>query len=312
MIEIIKNLTRLGTRQGIVAKQASGYLCRALKENGVPFSVEGFKTFIPVMKKAELVIDGKKQPCVGCGMASGEIPTTNIASSLMSSKFLIDTPVIYCNPMCKAVSPTNFSFAPAIGIAPRTLMKLLKAKNSRASLKVEKKSTQCNFLLVGNTKNPKTIVFSHYDSLGPGAIDNASGTAVALDAAITLNGKSRLGRALFVFDGNEEISYDHPTYWGHGYRVFEGRYFNLLKKARRVIVVDCVGQGKSTLIRDSHIINLAFPLKNIPELREKVSILSGDIELLMPVYHSKLDLSEKLTKKGLKQAKELLLQQCLR
>ncbi|MCX6715458.1 MAG: M28 family peptidase [Candidatus Taylorbacteria bacterium] len=151
-------------------------------------------------------------------------------------------------------------------------------------------------------------MFSHYDSLGPGAIDNASGTAVALDIAIQFNRQGRSGSVLFVFDGNEEISYDYPTYWGHGYREFEKKYFNLLKKTERIIVVDCVGQGTSTMIRDPHIINLAFPLENISVLKEKVAILSGDIDQLMSVYHSELDLPEKIMEKDMNQARSLLIE----
>ncbi len=307
MKEIIEKLTQLGTRQGKSADMALGYLCRALRTNNVVFAIENFTTHVPVVKKARLKINGKSAQCIGCGMTSGRIPTTNIVSSLMSSKFLIDTPVIYCNPKCKAPSPTNFSFAPAIAVSPTVLKRLISAEKSTASLVVKKQKTIGHYLLVGNVKNPKTIIFSHYDSLGPGAIDNASGTAVALESAIYLSRQKDLDSTLFVFDGNEEISYDYPTYWGHGYREFEKKYFKLLKKAERIIVVDCVGQGKSIFICDSRIINLAFPLKRISEIKEKVSILTGDMDILMSVYHSALDLADNLTEKDLKQARNIIL-----
>lgn len=307
MIEIIENLTKLGTRQGKMAQKARDYICEVLDEKRIPFVVEKFPTHIPVNKKAELMVDGKRAECLGCGLRSGEIPTTDIASSLMSSKLLIDKAVIYCNPMCRVPTPTNFSFGPAIAVSPAVLKKLFTSKKSQARILVRKTKVQSNFILVGNTGDPKTIVFSHFDSLGPGAIDNASGTAVALNAAITLREQNRLDDVLFVFDGNEEISYDYPTYWGHGYRVFESRYFSLLKRARQIIIVDSIGQGGSAFITDPKIINLAFPLARIKELGAKVAVLSGNFERLMAVYHSRLDLPGGISLKDLKQARKLLL-----
>ncbi|TAK57585.1 M28 family peptidase, partial [Patescibacteria group bacterium] len=243
-IEGIQMLTRLGTRQGVVAERARDYICDVFDRHGVSVLIEKFEVDIPTAQKARLVINGKKELCIGCGMISGDVPVTNIASSLMSSRFLIDTPVIYVNPKCALPSPTNFSFAPAIAISPKTAKKLLTAKNAQASLQVTKQKTSANFLLVGNRIDPKVIIFSHYDSLGPGAIDNASGTVVAIATALRCLKEGILDEALFVFDGNEEISYDYPTYWGHGYRVFEERYQKLLEGAQKVIVVDCVGNGK--------------------------------------------------------------------
>ena len=305
-IEIIKTLAKLGTRQGAVARRACTFIDTLLKKNKIPFLVETFDTYIPVVQEARLVIDGKKQPCVGCGMTSGDIPTTHIASSLMSSRFLIDTPTIYFNPKCPVPSPTNFSFAPAIAIAPGILEKLVYARQAKASLRVRKQKTEASFLLVGNRVNPKTIIFSHYDSLGPGAIDNASGTAVALSVATRCSKENILDETLFVFDGNEEISYDYPVYWGHGYRVFEERYQALLKNAKAVLVVDCVGNGRNYFIQDETILKLAFPLKNVEQIKHKTWLLSGDIEDLMTVYHSEKDTTKKVSLRQLRQAEDIL------
>ncbi len=302
----VKALTRLGTRQGIVAERAREYICKVLEQYQTPFVVENFDTDIPVFKKATLMINGKKEPCIGCGMTSGEIPTTNIASSLMSSRFLIDTPTIYINQKCSVASPTNFSFAPAIAISPKTAKKLLTAKKAQASLEVTRQKTSANLLIVGNTTDPKTIIFSHYDSLGPGAIDNASGTSVALTVALRCFKEGILDQVLFVFDGNEEISYDYPKYWGHGYRVFEERYTKVLENAKEVLVVDCVGNGVNSFIQDEEILKLAFPLKNIAQIKDKIFLLSGDIDDLMTVYHSEKDTQQKVTSKSLEQAEKLL------
>lgn len=305
-IEGIKALTKLGTRQGVVAEGARDYICKVFDRYEVPVIIEKFDTYIPVVKKTTLSIDGKKESCIGCGMTSGEIPTANIASSLMSSSFLIDTPTIYINPKCPVASPTNFSFAPSIAVSPKTAKTLLSAKSARASLEVIKQKTPANFLLVGNSINPRTIIFSHYDSLGPGAIDNASGTAVALTTSLRCFKEGVLNETLFVFDGNEEISYDYPTYWGHGYRVFEERYAQVLENAKKVFVVDCVGNGVNKFIQDDKILKLAFPLKNIAKIKDKTFLLSGDFDDLMTVYHSEKDVTQRVSLKSLAQVEKML------
>ncbi len=305
-IDGVRKLTKLGERQSVMACRALEYICSVLRQYRVPFVVENFDTDIPVVQKANLIIDSKSEPCIGCGMTSGEIPSTNIASSLMSSRFLIDTPTIYVNPKCLVASPTNFSFAPAIAVSPKVAKKLLTAKSVKASLWVKKEKTKANSLLVGNTVNPQTIIFSHYDSLGPGAIDNASGTSVALAVALKLFNEDTLGKTLFVFDGNEEISYDYPTYWGHGYRVFEGRYQKLLDGAKKILVVECVGNGINQFIQDEKILKLAFPLKNIDIIKSKTFLLSADFEDLMTVYHSEKDIAKRVSPEYLAQAEKIL------
>jgi len=306
-IEGIEALVKLGERQGVVAECARDYIRTVFNRYKVSVIVENFDTDIPLVQKASLVINGKSEPCIGCGMISGEIPTTNIASSLMSSRFLIDTPVIYVNSKCLVASPTNFSFAPAIAVSPKTAKKLITAKNAKASLQVKKEKTKASFLLVGNTINPQTIIFSHYDSLGPGAIDNASGTAVAIATALRCFKEGVLKETLFVFDGNEEISYDYPTYWGHGYRVFEERYQKLLDDAKRIVVVDCVGNGDNVFVQDEKILKLAFPLQKISQIKNKTFLLSADFDDLMTVYHSEKDIAKRVSLKSLVQAEEMLL-----
>ncbi len=54
------------------------------------------------------------------------------------------------------------------------------------------------------------LVFSHYDSISSGVIDNASGTALSL--YLVINYPKLLEKTLFVFAGNEELSYDEPIY----------------------------------------------------------------------------------------------------
>ena len=52
--------------------------------------------------------------------------------------------------------------------------------------------------------------------------------------------------------------------------------------------------------------NLAFPLKNIREYAQKCAVLCGEFDSLMGVYHSDLDIPEKLKTKYLKRASSIL------
>lgn len=303
MLKHIDALTRLGTRQGAVADQALEYLCSVLRQEHILYVIGDFETALPEAGKASLLIEGTEYPCINCGLSGGSIPGSNFASSLISSKCLIDTPVIYCNPSCAVASPTNFSFAPAIAVAPDIFERVIRSSDVKASTVVAKKAQVGHYLLVGNAKDPSTIVFSHYDSLGPGAVDNASGTAIMLEAVISQ--KKLLETTLFVFDGNEEVSYDYPTYWGHGYRAFESAHMDLMERAARLVVVDSVGSGDTIVISDPKIANLAFPIQN-QALAPKISVIAGDIRPLMRVYHSELDRVDVMDKAALSDGLRIL------
>ena len=155
-------------------------------------------------------------------------------------------------------------------------------------------------ILVGNRKNPKTVFFCHYDSLGPGATDNAAGTAVLLKLAI--NSPQTRETCLFVISGNEELSYDQPVYWGHGYRVFERVYTHLLNQAKRLVMVDCVGNGTTTLDHDPEMLRLAFPLSGVDRYLKKMSTLYGNLDRLMEVYHSERDILKTVREEYLRDA----------
>jgi hypothetical protein len=109
-----------------------------------------------------------------------------------------------------------------------------------------------------------------------------------------------------VFDPNEELSYDFPTYWGHGYRTFERRHTKLFKTAKQIIVVDCVGNGPPRIIRDPRILVLAFPIQNLSKYVQKISSIGGDIEKMMKVYQGDTDLPRLLSEKNLQETVQML------
>lgn len=303
-MDIVKKLESLGERQGKTAIEAGEYLMAYLKSKKVAFSVEPIETELPTAK-SKLVADGKAVESMPASFVGGTISGNSaITSSLISSKYLIDVPNINFNPKSETVSRSNFYFAPSVAVRATDISTIVKAKKVSAEVKVTKKKYGLSQILVGNAINPKTIIFSHYDSIGPGALDNASGTAVCLSLACS--NPELLQDALFVFDPNEELSYDYPTYWGGGYRVFEERYGDLLAQARSVVVVDCVGNGPVQEIRDPKILKLAFPLWNMKAIKGDVVTLGSNIEKLMEIYHSDADTSDLIEEKYLEEAKSIV------
>lgn len=303
-LSFVAEMVRLSPRQGKNALKASRYIQKTLRWHGVSFVVEKFKIKIPNIS-AKLLVDGKIVPCEGCSFAGGEIKDkSSIVSSLIPSRFLLDYPNINFNPNSEAISQANFYFSPAVAVSRQSVPSIVEAKKVYAKIRVNNFIGESGHILVGNMSNPKKIIFGHYDSIGPGATDNASGIAVMMD--VLINDKTLLGENLFVFDGNEELSYDYPTYWGHGYRVFEKKYGRIMEKAKKILVVDCVGNGETKLINNPDVINLAFPVLSAEKMKKKIIIISGDIEKLMKVYHSGLDTEKELSLKYLKEASSLL------
>ncbi len=289
----INQLCALGSRQGKTETLAKKHIINILQKNSVPFLLQEFTTLIPDYKHSRLTADRKTILAEPCCFTSGTITNkSNIISSLISSQKNLIDPNINFNPKCDLISRSNHYFAPAFAIARRDLKDILNAKQVTGVVRVKKLHHRSANILIGNIHNPRSIVFTHYDSLGPGACDNASGVAAVI-TAIT-NQPQLLVTSLFVIAGNEEISFDFPVYWGHGYRIFEQKYNNLLKKTKKIIVIDSVGIGKTVRVKGKKLLSLGFPLVAIKQLAQKTSMITGDFGKLMAVYHSEGDIPEVL------------------
>lgn len=305
MIEIVRALTALGERQGKTALRAAKIITRTLDRAQIAYTIETIDTFLP-KASSTLCVDGKIIDSAPTSLVGGIIDGKSaLTSSLISSRYLIDVPNINFNPKSLALSVSNFYFAPSLAIRCEDLPTVLKGKNVRGTVRVNKVRYSLPQILVGNLKNPSKIVFTHFDSIGPGAIDNASGTAVCL--SLILTSPELLTQTLFVFDPNEEVSYDYPTYWGHGYRVFEKRHKKLLQKAESILSIDSVGNGSPQVIRDPKILNLAFPIADLASYLNKTVTIGGNIDKMMEVYQSEADLPQLLSQKYLEQTKRLAL-----
>jgi len=236
-----------------------------------------------------LLADNKKIKAYPTSFVSGKITDSSaIISSLISSQKFFYEPNINFNPVCGSISRSNHYQAPSFAVNVLDIAKISQAKVIKGEIKVKKQKYTSRNLLVGNLKNPRNIIFSHYDSIGPGAIDNASGVAISLD--LIINQPAVLKNNLFVIAGNEELSYDETVYWGHGYRVFEQKHIALLRKAKKILVVDCIGYDNPISHVDREVVKLGFPIKNQGRFSKKIIMISGSLAGLMPVYHSDLDL----------------------
>jgi len=305
-LKFIKEFIRFSPRQHEKEMQAANFLVAILKENKIECVRQKFIAKIPVIKNKSLLVDGKKIECEASCFFGGKInDKSHLASSLFPSANLIETSSINFNPKSDGICVCNFSFAPSLAISKKDLNLVVRANKIKGEVAVESVEYETSNILAGNLKDPKNICFAHYDSIGKGAIDNASGVATLLSAAI--KNPELLKDNLFVFSAVEELSYDKPVYWGHGYRQFEKKYKKIMDGVKKIIIIDCVGHSRTNEFTDPSIIKLAFPVKNPQKIASKSIVLSGDIDALMEVYHSNLDNGDKIKVPYLKDAERKLL-----
>jgi hypothetical protein len=304
--DLIRALTDLGERQLKKETAAAEILLRSLQAEGISYTVQEYTTFIPTYTHCSLFVDGKALPVLPSGLVSGAIRDNHtILSSLISSQKNLYDANINFNPASPEISRSNHYFAPALSIARSDVEKVVLAKTIEGKLEVVKTEHQSQNILVGNSKDPSMIIFSHYDSIASGAVDNASGTVLSLE--LIFENPGLMDSVLFAFCGNEELSYDEPVYWGHGYRCFENDYCELLEKASRILILDSFGHTKPRIFSEPHIMKLAFPLVGIEEYAFKTSVIAGDIDALMEFYHAKSDVPEKINAAYFDETKELVL-----
>lgn len=305
-LQFIKNLLIFSPRQLENETKTAEFLMSFLDRYGIAYEQQKFIAEVPLLKKAVLEVDGKILKCDGCGMIGGKITGNDrLLNSLISSAVCQGEANINFNPQCSAISNSNYYFAPAISIKRDSLSKIFKAKNIKGEVVVEKIRHMAVNILVGNATNPEIICFAHYDSIKTGAIDNASGVSVVMNAI--LKTPKKLKNTLYVFSACEELSYDKPVYWGKGFRVFEKKYFKQMKKAKKIIVIDCVGNGKTEIVKDEKVIKLGFPIRNSGKWKNKIFFITGDFNHLMTVYHSDIDDGRGLSKKYLEEANDIFI-----
>ncbi len=305
VLDIAKQVSSVTDRVGLGEKKAFELLISMLKKAKAPYEVQFFDSRTPQFFEASLRVDGQKVNCLPTGLKSGRITNNyNLLSSLTSSQPFIDTPNINFNPLSDEICVCNFYFAPSLAISRLDLDKVACAKKVEGSLKVSSRKYRARNILVGNLINPKHVVFAHYDAYFSGAVDNASGVGVVFE--LITKRPELLVDSLFILAGNEELSYDYPIYWGRGFRQFNQANRNVLAAAKKILVIDCVGNTTPVLEKNPTIMKLAFPIGNYPKILSKTTLITSNFDALLPVYHGPEDTVALLSSSYLDQTLKLL------
>jgi hypothetical protein len=286
-LSLIKKLSDLGERQLAQEIKASKLLMQELASFKVKFKVQYFATKIPVVKSVSLKADKRNIKAKSSSLVSGVIKNKFVLATPVIKPLKKDQPNINFNPKCLDISQSDFYFVPALAVNKKDVSKIRRARYVEGKINVKAQKHRSLNILIGNLKNPKNILFAHYDSIGPGAYDDASGIAVL--ARLIIDYPKLEKENLFVLAGNEELSYDAPFYWGRGYRAFEKKYYALLKNCRKILVIDGVGVGSVLVSKRFKLVEACFPVENLKKFAGKVQVLSNGDEILYQIYHSDLD-----------------------
>lgn len=287
-LKLLRELVALGERQFDAERQAAALIVDTLQRARIPCEQQSFVVDVPACERASLVADGVPVPCRGCSTVSGSVEGKEVmVSSAMPSIYLQDKANINFNPYCSSISRGNYYRAPAVAVSHDGVQRILSSHNVRANVETTIRSHESCNILVGNVINPTVVCFAHFDSIGPGAVDNASGVSVMMDVIIT--SPDVLRHVLVVFSGAEELSTDVPYYWGYGFRILQSQKPFLFDTADCLLVVDCVGNASPTIVTDRQTVSRAFPIHHIETYAPKIQLIVGDIDHLMTVYHSDID-----------------------
>ncbi|MFZ8856506.1 MAG: hypothetical protein ACO2OX_04975 [Candidatus Nanopusillus sp.] len=303
IIDIIKDLEKLTPRNNEESlNNTSKYIKENLEKVGIDFFDQYFKVSIPFDEGSYILLDnGEKIIGKANSFVSGYFEEKNIYSSQNISQE-IRIPHINYNQYYDAFSGVIFYDFPVINIKKSDLIKVINSEEIKVYVNIKRKLIKTENILVGNIKNPKNIIFTHFDTIFSGALDNSSGTAALLYGII--NNKININENLIVFSGCEELSYDRPYYWGYGYRVFEYEYKEILEKSKKIIIYDMFGHSKPILTKDY--IKEAFPIMS-EYLYEKSTQISESNNDWIKFYHSDADTIDKIKEDYINEGFELLL-----
>ncbi|MEJ2781165.1 hypothetical protein WIW89_09830 [Stygiolobus sp. CP850M] len=303
IIDIIKDLEKFSPRNNEESlNKTSNYIKENLQKAGIDFLDQYFYVPIPYDEGSYIILDnGGKIIGKANSFVSGSFEEKNIYSS-QNIKQEINIPHINYNQYYDAFSGVIFYDFPVINIKKSDLIKVVNSQKIEVYVNVKKTLIKTENILVGNVKNPKNIIFTHFDTIFNGALDNSSGTATLLYGII--NNKVNIKENLIVFSGCEELSYDKPYYWGYGYRFFEYQYKEILEKSVKIIVYDMFGHSEPILTKEY--IKEAFPIMSEYLYDKSIQITESNKDWIK-FYHSEADTIDKININYIKEALDLLL-----
>jgi hypothetical protein len=300
--EVCSFAPRLGENEQLTAE----FLIKTLQNNEIKYYSQKFKATIPIWEKAELFADGKKITCKNTSLVSGKIlGKENIISSFQEIDETKTKYNINFTPYADIICTADFYNHPSVAIKYSDLPKIFIAKNVQGEVKTKKLTYTSQNILVGNKINPKFLVFAHYDCIGnDGAVDNASGVATAMLTILTH--LELLENTLFIFSGCEEIAYDKYKISGIGFRKFEQHFSSLMQNAKRIYILDGVGNGNPHFTQDFNLLDVTLQVKMLKSIQKKVFLIQGNVDKIMDVYHSDIDTIDQLKENFLEKTSDLL------
>lgn len=301
---LLARLTSIGPRYAEKEIEAAKIIEEFLSSHRIPFVTQQFTSEVPVINKAELVVDGEDIQCLGSSVVSGEISSGEYLISHFG--YSGETPYnIAYSPVTDSISVVDHYSVPSVSISRRDIVKIVMAKSIKGVIEVERKKINTENILVGNCKDPQNIIFAHFDSIiGQGAVDNAGSVAIMMGCI--LDKSELLGSTLFNFSGTEEMAYDDYKLSGYGFRVFEKQYTHLLKDAQKIVVMDGLGVGQPNFSQNG--LDWVLQLKALDKIRVKVHWLQNDQTPVLQYFHTFDDKLEILKDEYLVAAQEMLVQ----
>ena len=289
VINLANELCEHAPRMWEAEKEAAEVIKRELDEKGVEYQVQPYGVVYPRFKEYSLEVDGEEVDCLPAGLKSGKIESKTVIDNLHVSGRDFEEPNINFNPVSEGLSKPTFYPAPALTVSRKAVPKILEADKIEGRLEVEREQHNSENIIIGETKDPERLIFTHYDSWWGAFLDNALSVSLLIHLAPELD----LENDCVVFAGSEEFS-DEEIYWCYGYRKFEEEYFEAVKNADNITVVDTVGRGETQVADNEELIREGLVL-NYDGYIEKTEMLIGDFDRIMEIYHSPLDTEEAAT-----------------
>lgn len=286
-MELAEELCDHAPRMWEKESEAAKVIKRELDSRDIDYTVQEYGVVYPRFTDYWLEADGEEIECLPSGLESGKIESKTLVDNLHTSEH--PEPNLNFNPTCEGLSKPTFYQAPALSIARTDVQKILEADSIEGKLEVEREQHRSENIILGDTEDPRRLIFTHYDSWWGAFLDNALSVSILIHIAPELD----LQEDCLVFAGSEEFS-DEEVYWCYGYRQFEKDYFNAVKNADTITVVDTVGRGKTQVASSEELIREGLVL-NYDSYVEKTEMLIGEFDKIMEVYHSPLDTIEAAT-----------------
>ncbi|MFB6144461.1 MAG: hypothetical protein ABEJ98_04080 [Candidatus Nanohaloarchaea archaeon] len=289
IVELAEELCEHAPRMWEAENDAAKVIKRELDERGVDYEVQPYGVVYPRFTEYRLEVDGEEVECLPAGLESGKIESKTVIDNLHISGRDFSGPNINFNPVSEGLSKPTFYPAPALTVSRKDVPKVLEADEIEGTLEVEREQHRSENIILGETEDPERLIFTHYDSWWGAFLDNALSVSLLVHLAPELD----LENDCIVFAGSEEFS-DEEIYWCYGYRKFEEEYFDAVRNAETITVVDTVGRGDTQVADSEELIREGLVL-NYDGYVEKTEMLIGEFDKIMEIYHSPLDTREAAT-----------------